>query len=197
MIRWLFTTASVVSLIGSCALLIAWATSPRHRLGMRVEWTTVKDTHWGDLPVQCTSDLSVGGGTAVWSQWNHDGINFFDPRTHRLYPVRAAGPTFHLYVDRIEPVSWMQLIGGQWFYINKHFIVGETEAHSTVLVIPIWAAVILLGALPLARLSIVWNAKRGLRAGLCRVCGDDLRASKERCPECGAALSRTITEIIA
>ena len=55
-----------------------------------------------------------------------------------------------------------------------------------LLVVPYWM-VVLATALPLV--GIVFRAVRGrrrTRAGLCAACGYDLRASPERCPECGA-----------
>src|SRR5687768_1271465 len=35
-----------------------------------------------------------------------------------------------------------------------------------------------------------WRAERRLHDGLCLRCGYDLRASSERCPECGAVAGR-------
>ena len=56
--------------------------------------------------------------------------------------------------------------------------------------IPLWAAAVLTGAAPAAWL-VARHRKRRLRTraalGLCAACGYDLRASKERCPECGVA----------
>jgi hypothetical protein len=51
---------------------------------------------------------------------------------------------------------------------------------------PHWALVVVTGILPL-----VWlmnhrrAARRRIAAGLCPICGYDLRASSGRCPECG------------
>jgi len=46
---------------------------------------------------------------------------------------------------------------------------------------------LLLGWTPLLRAAV----RRRARAGLCPVCGYDLRASPERCPECGAVALTT------
>ena len=63
------------------------------------------------------------------------------------------------------------------------------------IVIPYWALIV-FSLVPAGLLSrrclIVW---RRTRAGLCPQCGYDLRATKERCPECGlAAASQIKTE---
>ena len=49
--------------------------------------------------------------------------------------------------------------------------------------IPMWT-LLTLATLPTA---ILWHRdRRTVKAGCCRVCGYDLRASKKTCPECGA-----------
>ena len=54
--------------------------------------------------------------------------------------------------------------------------------------VPLWAPVLAGAALPVVRL---WRRRRGERLRrvanrLCFRCGYDLRASPERCPECGS-----------
>jgi hypothetical protein len=54
---------------------------------------------------------------------------------------------------------------------------------------PVWAPVVLFGAMPAVR-GVLWLRKRtATRSGHCRVCGYDLRATPGRCPECGAESS--------
>jgi rubrerythrin len=51
---------------------------------------------------------------------------------------------------------------------------------------PYWLLALLTAALPVARAAAFARGRRRAIAGLCTACGYDLRASPERCPECGA-----------
>ena len=60
-------------------------------------------------------------------------------------------------------------------------------------VVPYWLSALLFGALPLRHVTMSVKRRveeRRRRAGLCRSCGYDLRATPERCPECGAVPAR-------
>lgn len=52
--------------------------------------------------------------------------------------------------------------------------------------IPHWSAVLLLGALPVARACRTLRRRRRIARGFCPSCGSNLRATPGRCPECGA-----------
>ena len=61
--------------------------------------------------------------------------------------------------------------------------------------VAIWPLALATGALP-AWWTVLWALRyrierRRRREGLCKRCGYDLRASPERCPECGTAVDRT------
>lgn len=56
------------------------------------------------------------------------------------------------------------------------------------LYVPSWALCALGAALPAGRV-VAWRRRmrRALRPGFCAACGYDLRATPNRCPECGVA----------
>jgi predicted amidophosphoribosyltransferase len=54
--------------------------------------------------------------------------------------------------------------------------------------VPHWVILPALAALPAIAVRRLWTARRRATLGRCASCGYDLRASPERCPECGQAV---------
>jgi hypothetical protein len=72
--------------------------------------------------------------------------------------------------------------GASWYSV---IYTPPAPANFPVIIVPYWPTVMLLAIAP-----GVWVWKRTKqrnrqRDGLCRVCGYDLRATPQRCPECG------------
>jgi hypothetical protein len=63
----------------------------------------------------------------------------------------------------------------------------EYSARRWVLGVPHWFVLSLLLLAPAAWIDRFRKRRRAARLGLCRSCGYDLRASPDRCPECGTA----------
>ena len=102
--------------------------------------------------------------------------------------VRAPGTPFD-YPDgrvRLETLGFDVVGGSRVWYGND-----PIRVRGVGVSLPWWYLLLLAAAAPLETLGRrMWAqrpSERRRRAGLCVACGYDLRASGERCPECGAA----------
>jgi len=57
--------------------------------------------------------------------------------------------------------------------------------------VPLWSLALLFAILPALHLGAAIRSRRHRRAGRCPRCGYDLRATPERCPECGVLTAET------
>jgi hypothetical protein len=81
-------------------------------------------------------------------------------------------------------------IGGVWSGFG--FVHGNNKRPPrpsyTEVLCPTWAAIAFL-LTPMGRWAFLgWRQRRRVRAGHCANCGYDLRATPEKCPECGRAV---------
>jgi hypothetical protein len=105
--------------------------------------------------------------------------------------VRKKGPFDHCWynVDSdLLPLGDFSEIGNHFGFAAKLSIQDDrwdvyTERN---IYFPDWPLLVLLGALPALRAVQVISARRRRLAGRCAKCGYDLRATRDRCPECGA-----------
>ena len=84
------------------------------------------------------------------------------------------------------PAQW--LLGRPAIPPTANFLeVGIAPRSSAVteLWLPHWLPLLLLSAAPLRWWMVKRTEKRRSRSGLCVQCGYDLRATPDRCPECG------------
>jgi len=81
--------------------------------------------------------------------------------------------------DHLDPAPWrIESFWPAW---------GHTIEGDPYCVLPHWLILLLTAPWPLWWLAKQRKLTRRRLAGLCDQCGYDLRASGERCPECGAA----------
>jgi hypothetical protein len=103
---------------------------------------------------------------------------------------------------RQEGRNWdgHELRGFQWGGISFGGSWGDDGSMLWNLAVPFWMITTLALVLPAARAQ-AWRRDRRGRCrearGLCRRCGYDLRATPDRCPECGTAPSRARPQAVA
>ena len=102
--------------------------------------------------------------------------------------------------------QWHEVkLGGEWWPAREHWwewiiylrvkkndpigpVPGATSGAFVML--PYWVLVVLFSILPAIWAGGRWRKRSRLRGGRCARCGYDLRASPERCPECGAVTTK-------
>jgi hypothetical protein len=116
---------------------------------------------------------------------------------YRVWFSRESGPTeVHFYrasgpieleqrrkLLRSEPT--MKVIGpifGFWAFYEPN---PRYARFFLELMVPWWFLALLTAVLPVWRVKSWLKSRRRAEPGGCRVCGYDLRASVDRCPECG------------
>lgn len=123
----------------------------------------------------------------------------------RIYFLRVAAsphaPAFGTfqrdYAATQSPASWINDLefmpnfewagfamgGGPYAYAYGEHATDYSEYRAVVL--PYWLVAIASAVLPLTVLLASARRRRRKYEGLCPACGYDLRASPDRCPECG------------
>jgi hypothetical protein len=165
--RRLFTLCSAVSLVLCVAVLAVWGASYRVQFG--TSWTEPKRL----------SNIGVTRGTLFASEvLNPPGYagTFGSPYGRRTAVVRP--PT---------PLTTTNLLTAEWRFAGFEYLDRSPPRSFRRVAVPCWALAMALAAAP-----ALWYRRRrtklaGERAGLCPACGYDLRATPDRCPECGAA----------
>jgi hypothetical protein len=140
--------------------------------------------------------LMCVAATALWVQSDKTSSQRRDPDT---FDLTHREPLYWL-VSNSGRLTFCRQEGKDWQNPVSHFnVYGIEYASSWVgnsslvnLLVPYWMIVSLTILPPLVWLRD-WRVQRRTRrresSGLCRTCGYDLRATLDRCPECGVMTS--------
>jgi hypothetical protein len=171
MIRSFFTLVSALSLLLCVATVVLWARS-----------------HWYDETLHWFGDgrelnyMSSRGELDWYYVWDTD---ITQPDAFRYY--RSGNPQgfgTRAISLKAEPRMWS--VGPILHFAYFDSIPSYAERFVEIM-LPWWFLTLLTAVLPFVRIR-QWFRRRGYPAGCCSVCGYDLRASQDRCPECGTVI---------
>ena len=145
---------------------------------------------------------------ALWvrSYWKSDAVIYFSPSGH--HGVQWAGGVLIIGTDDagqprrgLKLDSWnsagLNTNSFPWWRLGFGYertvttFATQGAIHARRLFVPLWSVVAAFAVLPLWRAVVFSRARRRKRLGGCPTCGYDLRATPDRCPECGAVPQAT------
>lgn len=171
--RWTQRSLSLVSLVLCLLLSALWISSYWREVS--VAWRTLDKFGFTDFRfisrpgeiLVCRDNkvalYLVPGSLVRWSFGNYPAYDY----------SRFAKSRFEFSNDR------KAFFGFEYTYFGAN--AGETRN----LIVPYWFLTLLFAILPLHRARSMLRDRRLAHVGRCPACGYDLRASPDRCPECG------------
>lgn len=184
MVRMLFNRLSLISLILCFLTIVFWVRSYPQRDVAGMRWSARGDY------IDCAIGTNRGlfaisifevpdAERARIERTIHEPLDTHRFVYHRVAPTR--GP---------EPSRWWNKLG---FAAESSTFITGLQTHSSIVFMPLWLPLLLTLVVPTAQ-CIRYVRRR--RQGRCAICGYDLRASSDRCPECGAIpLRRVLLDI--
>jgi hypothetical protein len=197
--RWSVRVIVVLWLVLLSGFVVAWVRSHRVR-------ETITRSHSFKSANQATSSALIleSGQGGVWfrlwhessdrfsfARWTHGSIGNTEWRHQRTIPF----PALQARVPRTSTPLMQRLgFGLDWDSSTRRGTRFRAVSGSA----PFWAIVFFLAS-PGVVLVPVWKIRRRRMRrsrGLCGVCGYDLRASVDRCPECGTSIDTAKPAVI-
>jgi hypothetical protein len=162
----------------------------------------IRSYQGGDRIQYFSSTSHVGGTDQIKHDWMmyRGGLHlrFSSDKNMQVFESRQVGG-MGWSVDRgFRVTEGSPEIPGSRSYLGFAFVekqippspslsaAGAVQMRSLECIITLWSLVLLFGILPATWLPITLRRRRIARQGRCPVCGYDLRATPQRCPECGA-----------
>jgi hypothetical protein len=175
------TVLSLLLCVTFCVLALSPLTVLRFPVGAGETYFIVNGRGGVRFVRQAAAAAVPSGFAPITSEL--DVINVSQPNGEPLPGFRNAGGAFDgsRLGWRRERVGWQMLPGSSGGVSrpgpNSLFVFDSASAS-----LPYWLGILATGAVAALRLA---PGRRARRAGVCAACGYDLRATSDRCPECG------------
>jgi hypothetical protein len=189
----LFNILSAVSLLLCVATVVLWVASYREG------WSWIK-AHWNTSKCIVNgfelTDTPSGHLTLTRREQSFVYRDDFDVRrdTEGGFEFIRVQPDYDAIAELNVTTVGFSRGGFRWGHTPRESFWGDMRNRAFDerwwLSIPMWSIAILFAALPAAQ--IARHLPRRKRAGLCANCGYDLRATPDRCPECGAVPANSV-----
>ncbi|HEX5242755.1 MAG TPA: hypothetical protein VFW23_05780 [Tepidisphaeraceae bacterium] len=127
--------------------------------------------------------LSIGAYPQIAGRWR---LNW--PKHFADGDSDRAGINLQGFRAGLQFRGWLRADFG-WAAYRNIFLPGTPMASNVRLLAPDWFVALLASLLPLRWMVIRTRIRRLRESAQCVQCGYDLRASPDRCPECGAPVA--------
>jgi len=184
LLRILLSAATALSVLIGVAAAVLWPRSYSHEDEIQYDRVSVWEARGEKIVSETQAYLSPrAGAVSVYvarepahSIW--DGPNSGSLRLALVHGSDCSGAVAleRFGIMYAPPASRLGFV-----YDSTPYLLGEWRAYR----IPYWALVAAACVLPALQLVAAVRRRRRRRSGRCLVCGYDLRATPERCPECG------------
>jgi hypothetical protein len=122
-------------------------------------------------------------------------VSFESDRGRFVVWVQRWGRTTPRWeLESLPPVAWGTKVSHTRGRRLLGFAAGADPEPFWFVVVPMWSVLVLAAVLPAIRFRDLAVGRARRRPGHCRNCGYDLRASPERCPECGTTTADAGTQ---
>jgi hypothetical protein len=169
--RWLFSGLAGASLLLSVATILIWIESEfASDFIYRADSTSQISVAWGAGELALIYNYLPNGGGPSTPEVHFNHAN--RPRWFSRDAAHSSAQALSLW-NRLGFIVLYKVQSASW------------GGYMSLVSIPAWFLVLTFSALPLARLREGYRLWLRRRSHLCVNCGYDLRATPDRCPECG------------